>query len=412
MNDIGFLNVNVYAVTIGMPLEGAIVKVTNNDNLLLTEMTTDASGKIATLQLPSPPRELSLDINNSLKPYAEYNLEITKSGFMSQLIMNIEILNGTTAIQNVIMQPSANNEDPLSRRIISIKEHTLYANILPKIPEEEIKPITLPSGYIVLDRPVIPETIVVHDGIPNDSTAPNYYVPFEEYIKNVACCEIFSTWPTATIRANVLAIISFTLNRVYTEWYRGQGKYFTITSSSAYDQAFSYQRNIFEEISVIVDELFTTYITKPNIVQPLFAQYCDGKRSTCPQWMSQWGSKELGDRGYDHISILKNYYGQDIYLQQAEKVTGIPSSFPGYNLEMGSRGEEVRIIQRQLNAISNNFPAIAKLVEDGIYGNDTINTVRTFQEVFNLPVSGIVNFATWYRISKIYVAVTKLAENV
>jgi hypothetical protein len=252
--------------------------------------------------------------------------------------------------------------------------------------------------------------MIVHDGDPNNANAPNYWIPFADYIKNVASSEIYSTWPSETIKANVLAILSFTLNRVYTEWYRGKGKNFTITSSTQYDQAFFYQRNTFENISNIVDEIFTTYITKPGIRQPLFAQYCDGNRSRCPDWMSQWGSKNLGDQGHNAIYILKHYYGNEVYLTQAEKVAGVPVSFPGYALDIGSSGNNVLIIQEQLNAISNNFPAIPKVIDDGIYGPQTQAAVKKFQQVFKMPQSGIVDFATWYRISDIYVAVTRIAE--
>lgn len=407
MTDFGSLLVNVRGIGIGMPLEGAFVRVFDDDNAILDEMTTDRSGKTAMINLPSPPRDFSMAYGYG-RPFARYNLEIVRNGFTSKRIIGVEILEGTTAIQNVTLDPQNGWNNGF--QTIVIKEHTLYAHFPSKIPEDEVKPLPPPTGYIVLDRPVIPETIIVHDGLPNDASAPNYYVPFKDYIKNVASCEIFSTWPDAAIRANVLAIISFTLNRVFTEWYRGRGKNFTITSSTAYDHAFSYGRNIFEEISVVVDEIFTTYITRPGIMQPLFTQYCDGRRVQCPNWMTQWGSKDLGDRGYDHLSILRNFYGENIYLDQAEKVTGIPSSFPGYSLQIGSAGDNVRTIQSQLNIISNHYPAIPKLVEDGILGSNTMESVKIFQKIFDMPQTGIVDFATWYRISTIYVAVTRMAE--
>ncbi len=204
-------------------------------------------------------------------------------------------------------------------------------------------------------------------------------------------------------------MISFTLNRVYTEWYRSKGYDFTITNSTAYDQAFNYGRNIFQEISNIVDEIFTTYVAKPDFTQPLFTQYSDGKRIKRDGWLSQWGSKDLGDRGLTALQILRNYYGSDIFLKQAEKVEGIPLSFPGITLKIGSRGESIKVIQDQLNAISNNYPAIPKLIVDGIYGETTANAVKKFQEIFNLPVNGEVNFSTWYKISSVYTAVKKLA---
>ncbi len=172
---------------------------------------------------------------------------------------------------------------------------------------------------------MVPETVVVHDGSPSDSTAPNYYVNYTDYIKNVASSEIYATWPESTITANVLAIMSFTLNRVYTEWYRNKGYNFTITSSTAYDHKWIYGRNIFNSISTIVDEIFDQYLARPNVKQPILTQYCDGKRVTCPNWMSQWGSKDLGDRGYSAIEIIRNYYGNSMYIRTAELISGIPS---------------------------------------------------------------------------------------
>ena len=195
-----------------------------------------------------------------------------------------------------------------------------------------------------------------------------------------------------------------------TEWYRGKGYDFTITSSTAYDQAFTYGRNIFSEISDVVDEVFNLYITRPDYTQPLFAQYCDGRRVKRSGWLSQWGSKELADKGYTAMRILQSYYGRDIVLRQARRVEGVPVSFSG-TLSVGSRGNAVRTIQQQLNAISVNFPLIPKLAVDGIFGPKTRQSVRTFQQIFRLPETGTVDFSTWYRISDIYVAVRKLAEN-
>ena len=230
------------------------------------------------------------------------------------------------------------------------------------------------------------------------------------YIINVACNEIYATWPDQTLRANILAIISLTLNRVFTEWYRGKGYDFTITSTTQLDQKYVHGRNIFVEISQIVDEIFSTYITRPGIRQPLFAQYNDGRRTNFPGRLSQWGSKELGARGYSALDILKYYYGQDIYLTQAEKVSGVPVSFPGEALRIGSSGPDVRSVQERLNAIANNFPAIPKLRVDGVFGENTENSVKIFQQINHLAQDGVVGFATWYRISHVYVAVTRMAQ--
>ena len=238
----------------------------------------------------------------------------------------------------------------------------------------------------------------------------NRTVLYKDYIKNVASSEIYSTWSRRTITANVFCIISFTLNRIYTEWYRSKGKNFDITNSTAYDHAFSYGRNIYENISNIVDEVFSTYVRRIGRKQPLLTQYCDGKNVSCPEWLSQWGSKALGDQGVEPFNILTRYYGSNIELTTAEQVKGSPRSYPGYALTIGSRGESVRAVQEYLNRIANNYPLIPKVAVDGIYGNRTSQQVKVFQSIFKLPQSGIVDFATWYRISEIYVGVTRIAE--
>ena len=261
-----------------------------------------------------------------------------------------------------------------------------------------------------LPKPVVPEFITVHTGSPNNNSAPNYTVLYKEYIKNVASCEIYSTWPESTIRANVYAIISFTLNRIYTEWYRGKGKNYDITNSTAYDHAFTYGRNIYDSISVVVDDIFATYIRRQGRKQPLLTQYCDGKNVQCPGWMTQWGSKYLGDQGKTPYEILTNYYGSDLDLVTAEEVKGSPKSYPGYDLTVGSIGDEVETIQEQLNRISQNYPLIPKSAVDGVYGEKTKEAVSVFQGIFNLPQTGVVDYSTWYKISDVYVGVTRIAE--
>lgn len=292
--------------------------------------------------------------------------------------------------------------------IIDIPPHTLYGDYPPKIPESEIKPIS-ETGEIVLSRVVIPEYIIVHDGIPSNSSAKNYYVKYKDYIKNVVSCEIYSTWPESTIYANTLVIMSFTLNRVYTEWYRNRGYNFTITSSTAYDQKWVYGKTIYKNISNIVDTIFNNYVSRPGVKQPLFTSYCDGSKTSC-RGLSQWGSKYLGEQGYSALGILRYYYGNDVYINSADSISGVPSSWPGYNLTIGSRGQKVMQLQSQLNRIGRNYPAIKRISEDGIYGAKTAEAVRTFQRVFSLPVSGVTDFATWYEISNVYVAVAGLSE--
>jgi len=405
----GRLKLGVFDINVGRPTSNAIVQITPRGmkNQIIEELITDSSGQTPVINLPAPPLEFSMESRVSI-PYSEYDVHILTEGFEPQTIEGVQILPNTTAYQDVRMRPIT---DYLwQTRVISIRDHTLWGIFPPKIAEDEVKELPPSTGYVVLPNPVIPEFVIVHDGRPEDISAPNYWVPFTDYIKNVASCEIFSNWPLSTITANVLAILSFTLNRIYTEWYRGKGYNFTITSSTAYDHAFTYGRNIYEEISTVVDNIFTSFITRPGIRQPLLTQYCDGKNVSCPDWMSQWGSKDLGDQGYTAIDILKRFYGYDVYLMQAEKVAGVPMSYPGTVLQTGSTGENVRVIQEQLNTISNNFPAIRKIRVDGIFGEETRNAVETFQNIFRLSSDGIVGFSTWYRISDIYTAVTRMAE--
>ena len=405
----GELQINVTSTLDSRPIAEARISIsyTGVPEQTLEQVTTDSSGQSEVLTLDAPPEEWSLDPNNERQPYSEYTLDVSAPGFESVSIAGTEILANVKAIQNVRMRPSETGGE--EEEVFVIPAHTLYGDYPPKIAEDEIKP-TNESGEIVLSRVVVPEYIVVHDGSPRDTTATNYYVKYKDYIKNVASSEIYATWPEDTIRANVLAIMSFTLNRVYTEWYRNRGYDFTITSSTAFDHKWIPERNYYDTISMIVDELFAAYLSRPNVRQPILTQYCDGRRVTCPNWMTQWGSKELGDQGYSPIEILRYFYGDDMYINTAEEISGIPASWPGYTLEEGSSGAKVRQMQEQLNVIAGDYPALPKITADGIYGPATENAVREFQSVFGLPVTGKVDYPTWYKISEIYVGVSRIAE--
>lgn len=407
--DRGRLRVNVTSQRNAFPVSDATVSIsyTGIPENTLEQLQTDSSGQTETIELAAPPVEYSLNPNTIIQPYSEYTLLVSAPGYEQVSISGTEILSDVTALQNITLRPLEPNEP--SEDIFVIPGHTLYEEYPPKIPEPEIKPLR-ETGEIVLSRVVVPEYIVVHNGTPNDTSAQNYYVKYKDYIKNVASSEIYATWPANTIRANVLAIMSFTLNRVYTEWYRNQGYDFTITSSTAFDHKWIPERNYYDTISVIVDELFTNYLSRPNVRQPILTQYCDGNRVSCPGWMTQWGSKALGDQGYSAIEILRYFYGDNMYINIAEEVSGIPSSWPGYVLSQGASGEKVRQIQEQLNVIAGAYPAIPKLTADGIYGPATANTVEVFQSVFGLPVTGTVDYRTWYKISEIYVGVSRIAE--
>ena len=410
-SDTGNLNVIVTGTDSYSPLSSATIEIANTGepNRILESVNTDRNGQTGNIELSAPPREYSMEPTDN-QPYSEYNVKISAPGYQEGLVSGVQIFSGENGLQSIVLQPSEQTPDYVYNPIV-IGGHTLWEYYPPKIAEPEIKPLS-ESGEIVLSRVVVPETIVVHDGVPGDSTATDYYVPYIDYIKNVACCEIYSTWPESTIEANILAIMSFTLNRVYTEWYRNKGYNFTITSSTAYDHKWIYGKTIYENISQIADRLYNRYLARPNVKQPILTQYCDGKRVSCPNWMTQWGSKALGDDGFSAIDIIHYYYGSDMYVNEAEIVSGIPSSYPGYDLTIGSSGEPVITIQEQLNRIAQNYPAIPTVTVDGIYGSATAESVCAFQSIFNLPVSGIVDFPTWYKISQIYVGVSKIGENI
>ena len=256
--------------------------------------------------------------------------------------------------------------------------------------------------------PYVPENITVHLGPPS-SNAANVTVSFSDYVKNVASSEIYPTWDESALRANILAIVSFALNRVYTEFYRSRGYDFEITNSTAYDQYFVNGRSYFENVSRIVDELFNDYLRRPNFVEPLAAKFCNGTTVTC-EGLSQWGSQNLALQGYNSDQILKSYYG-DIEIVRNAPIRGITSSYPGTPLRIGNTGPNVVIVQTSINRIAQNYPAIPKVPNiDGIYGPKTEASVRAFQNVFGLTPDGIVGPATWYRLVRLYTAVTSLSE--
>lgn len=401
MGGTGLLRINTFITNIGKPAEGATVSIFDPyDNTIIEEAKTNAWGEVPPIPLNAPPLEYSMEYDMP-RPFNEYNVKVTMPDYNEVNINNVQIYPSTTAVQEVALTP--NYQD------VNIPYPVLFGDYPPKIPESEVKKLPFPSNQVVLPQPIVPSIIVVHAGGPDNASAPNYTVGFKDYIKNVASSEIFATWPRETLKANIHVILSFTLNRVYTEWYRGKGYNFTITNSTAFDQSFAFGRNIFQEISDVVDEIFTSFVAKPDIRQPLFTQYCDGKKVLREGWLSQWGSKYLGDQGLDSLQILRNYYGSDVFIKQAEKVEGIPMSFPGTTLKVGDSGDSVRTIQEQLNAIANNYPLIPKLIEDGLYGQQTADSVKVFQQVFNLDQTGTVNYPTWYKISDVYVAIQKLA---
>ena len=406
--DEGRLQVRVRQKNMGTPVADARVAVSYSGDPQgkIEETDTNESGSIEAVEIATPPLEYSMSPSES-QPYSEVTVTVSANGYRNITVSGVEVMPDRLSIQDIELEALDAPGNDVDN--IVIPAHTLYGDYPAKIPEPEIMPVA-ETGEIVLNRVVIPEYVIVHDGAPSDSTAANYYVRYKDYIKNVASSEIYATWPDATIRANVLAIMSFTLNRIYTEFYRGKGYNFNITSSTAYDHKFIYGRNIYDNISLIVNEMFENYLSRPNVKQPILTQYCDGQKVSCPSWMTQWVSKSLGDQGYSEIEILRYFYGSNMYINTAEAVSGIPASWPGYNIGIGSSGQNVYQIQKQLARIAKAYPAIPSIVPDGIYGPKTKAAVEKFQAVFGLPVSGVVDYNTWYEISNIYVAVTRIAE--
>lgn len=415
----GFLTVSVTDALTNRPLKGATVNVYTtaesgkSSTTVYQNLKSDNSGQVVGLNLPAPDIMFSQQPSD-IRPYSQYTVEAIIDGYETLVIDGTQLFPTVEARQGIPMSPKSRSKNSYSRQneeVYDIGDNTLYGTYPPKIPESDLKPLPPPTGFVVLDNPVVPEFIVVHDGLPENTGAQNYWIPFKDYIKNVASSEIYSTWPTQTIYSNIVAIISFTLNRVFTEWYRNKGYNFTITSTTNYDHKFINNRNFFDTISVAVDDIFNTFIKRPPTSrQPLLAQYCDGKKSQCPNQMTQWGSKDLGDQGKSFEEILKYFYGDEIIFEKAPVVSGVPVSFPNETLQVGSSNKYVKTIQNQLNAISKAYPSIPKVKEDGVFGESTAESVKVFQGIFGLPKSGVVDFKTWYEISRVYVAVTKIAS--
>ena len=394
-----------------LPINSGAVTVTDESGqTVFYEFLTAASGGITrTAKLEAPQKSLSLDSDaNAVLPYSRYNVTVLAEGWYRMQIFGVQIFEGTVTRLPIDLVPLPEGErvpNESETIIIRIPEHALRESG-GTLQGESIPTAALPAVAIG-EGVFIPETVTVHLGTPDES-APNVTVAFTDYIKNVASSEIYPTWPKEALRSNILAQISLTLNRIYTEWYRSRGYDFDITNSTAFDQAFVYGRNIFDEVSVIVDDIFNNYIVRPNRIEPLFASYCNGTTTTCAG-LSQWGTVALAESGQTSDDILAFYYG-DISITQTDDIRTPEESYPGEPLSFGDSNENVRIIQEQLNRIAINFPLIPLIEVNGIYNEQTVNSVREFQRLFILEITGVTDKATWYRISQIYASVKRLAE--
>ncbi len=400
----GYLKVNVYSGTIANPVKGAKVSIFKDGNVVSTYYT-DENGMTPLITLETVDKNLSLEEQYKTRPYETYDIKVEAIGLTETNIEGVQIFDGITSIQDVYM--TSIDENNISDTY-NITPNTLWGDYPPYLESNENENAGI--SPIVLKEVLIPQNIIVHDGVPSNTNAPNYTVPFTDYIKNVASSEIYSTWPVETIKANVLAIISFTLNRIYTEWYKSRGYDFTITSTTNYDQKYTRNGTIFEPISNVVDEIFTDYIKSGIRMEPLLAHYKSNTNES--GYLSQWGSKELGDKGYNALNILRYYYGNNVNIYEAKVTESYPYSFTRI-LKNNDCGEDVYLLQNALNYIRGSYPLIPIIKNpSGLFDNNTKEAVKKFQEIFSLEQTGDVNYQTWYKISYVLTAVTDLTNNV
>lgn len=412
----GYLSIETRIANDGVPIEGARIYIIPSgqghdvsDNYYTNYLLTDSSGNTGFIRFETPETALGENINNTQIPYSLVDVYADADGFFPTRVRNVQIFGDTQSILPITLIPvSGSYTDTVDGTII----YDIPSNQLLK---KDSHSMSGPTGEqtepLISEEIYIPEFITVHLGTPS-SNARNVTVPFTEYIKNVASSEIYPTWPEEALKANIHAIVSLTLNRFFTEWYRSQGYDFDITNTTAYDQSFVEGRNIFENISRLVDENFNTYVTREGFSNPLFTTFCDGRTVSC-NGLSQWGSVSLAENGNNALQILRYYYGNDVNLTSTNEVQSAQASYPGTPLKLGDTGEDVVTIQQQLLRIRENYPAIPLIPTiDGVFGSSTDSAVRTFQEIFDLDVDGIVGKSTWYRISFIYSSVAKLGETV
>lgn len=399
---IGYLVIQARTAHDALPLSGVQIRIMDHQEKIIYELTTDESGETEKISLETLERTLSLDPNFSGTPFISYNVLALANGFNSVHIVGIPILEGETAIQPIEFVPMRElQRTPTVTEIqIGAPAVSTTGNRYQEGPVTESR---------VLRQVVIPNPITVHLGSPGAS-ASNVQVSFSDYVKNAASSEIYPTWPESSLRANIYAIITFALNRVYTEWYRSRGFNFDITNSTAYDQNFIYGRNIYESISRIVDEIFNEYVRRQGQTAPYFTSFCNGSTATCPG-LSQWGTVTLANQGLSPLQILRSYYPKDVEIAETNIITGIVSSYPGAALKTGSTGLDVQTIQTYLQRIRRNYPAIPAITDPaGVFGESTRAAVAKFQSIFNLTPDGIVGKSTWNKLSYLYTSVTRLAE--
>ena len=401
MKNTGTLRIQTFAARQSAPMEGVTVAV-QGDGFTL-HCITDATGSAADIPVEAPACTLSLDEDNTIRPYAVVSLTAAKSGYRTVRIEGIQIFAGQITLAQPAMIPVTEEGKDIPDAPIVIPPHPLFAGSggSGAQPVENCVPR-------VLDKVIIPKNITVHLGKPAAS-ARNVTVSFRDYIANVASSEVYPTWPEQALRANIHCQISLALNRIYTEWYPSKGYTFNITNSTSYDQYYVHGRTVFDVMVRITDDIFNTYLRKRGTVNPYYSEYCDGKSVTCPG-LKQWGTVTLANQGRTALQILRYYYGSDIEIVRTSNIQSIPQSYPGSPLRQGDSGTAVFTLQRQLNRITKDYPFLGKLTVDGVFGSRMAATVKAFQKQFNLTADGVVGRQTWYKISYIYVSVKDLAE--
>jgi len=404
---VGFLTIQARIGDDVIPVANAKVIIRRPDGPILYETATNANGNTQSFALTAPQAELTLDPNYPGPAYSICDVKVSAPGFMTTTIRDVEIVDTQTSILPVYMRPVAIGTESRSQSIIIIPPKALlYGD-----QREQVGPpdTPLPENR-VLNEVVIPDYITVHLGRPDNASARNVRVRFSEYIKNVASSEIYPTWPQSSLVANIHAIVTYALNRVFSEWYRSKGYSFDITNSTAFDQSYRDGGPIFENISRIVDGIFNVYARRIGFGNPFFTQFCNGTSVTCAG-LSQWGTVTLANQGMTPIQILHHYYPKDLELVLSNNITQVPVSYPGTPLRLGSRGDSVRKMQNYLNRIRVNFPLIPRISNpNGVFDEETLEATRMFQRTFNLTPDGIIGRETWNKISSIYVGVIRLGE--
>lgn len=400
----GYLIIQARTAHEALPLKGIQIWIMDEYEKNTYRVTTDENGETEKIALETLDKSLSLDPDFSGTPFISYNVFALAEGFNSIHVVGIPIFDGETAILPLAFVPMQ-----AMQRTPSVTEIQIGAPAVSMSrqhnqpgPDEDTDPQ-------VLRQVVIPNPITVHLGRP-DAYASNVQVSFPDYVKNVASSEIYPTWPDASLRANIYAIITFALNRVFTEWYKSRGFSFDITNNTAYDQYFIYGRNTYESIDRIVDEIFNEFVRRRGQTAPYFTSFCNGTTAAC-QGLSQWGTVSLANQGLNPLQILRSYYPKDIEIAETNIVTGLLSSYPGTALRVGSTGLDVQTIQTYLGRIRRNYPYIPAITDEaGVFGDSTRAAVAKFQSIFNLSPDGVVGKATWNKLSYLYTSVTRLAE--